>query len=245
MKVLGLLDYLQENIEMSPKNLVGKITVNKKEVLATINEIRRALPDELEEAKNLVRRRDTILSEAHKEEAAIIENSRKRAQEEYENCDILLAARREAEEILQKANSEANEIKAAATKEAKELRYGVMNYADSTLSTLQKDIDIIGEESLKVIQNEMEEMLIKIYKEISSTTARVRENNKELGSSNEQSYFFLGLFINKGSMKKVKSIIKKGVSDFITVVVDIKVSCFIIVRGRFNIKNVMKAPINP
>lgn len=185
MKVLGLLDYLQENIEMSPKNLVGKITVNKKEVLATINEIRRALPDELEEAKNLVRRRDTILSEAHKEEAAIIENSRKRAQEEYENCDILLAARREAEEILQKANSEANEIKAAATKEAKELRYGVMNYADSTLSTLQKDIDIIGEESLKVIQNEMEEMLIKIYKEISSTTARVRENNKELGSSNE------------------------------------------------------------
>lgn len=185
MKVIELIDYLQQNIEMSPKNLVGKVAINKKEVLSTLNEIRRALPDELEEAKNLVRRRDTILSEARKEEAAIIEGSRKRAQEEYENCDILLAARREAEEILEKANSEANKIKATAIKEAKELRYGVMNYADSTLSTLQKDIDLIGEESLKVVQNEMEEMLIRIYKEISSTTTRIRENNKELGNTNE------------------------------------------------------------
>lgn len=185
MKVLQLLDFLQQDIEMSPKNLVGKISINKKEVLSTLNEIRRAFPDELEEAKNLVRRRDTILSEAHKEEAAILESSRKRAQEEYENCDILLAARREAEEILEKANIEASQIKAAAMKEAKELRYGVMNYADNTLSTLQKDIDLIGEQSLKAVQGEMEEMLIKIYKEISSTTARVRENNKELGNSNE------------------------------------------------------------
>ena len=31
----------------------------------------------------------------------------------------------------------------------------------------------------------MEEMLIKIYKEISSTTTRIRENNKELGNSKE------------------------------------------------------------
>lgn len=185
MKVIELLDYLQQDIEMSPKNLVGKITINKKEILSTLNEIRRALPDELEEAKNLVRRRDTILSEAHKEESAIIENSRKRAQEEYENCDILLAAKREAEEIIEKANSEANQIKAAAIKEARELRYGVMNYADNTLSTLQKDIDLIGEETLKGIQNEMEEMLIRVYKEISSTTARIRENNKELGNSKE------------------------------------------------------------
>lgn len=183
MKVLELLDFLQQTIDMSPKNLVGKVAINKKEVLKTLNEMRRLLPDEFEEAKNLVKRRDSILSEAHREETAILENSRKRAQEEYENCDILLAARKEAEEILEKANSEANQIKSEAVKEAKELRYGVMNYADTTLSGLQKDIDIIGEESLKVVQNEMEEMLIKIYKEISSTTARVRENNKELGNS--------------------------------------------------------------
>lgn len=185
MKVIQLLDYLQQEIEMLPKNLVGKVAVNKKEVLKTLNEIRKALPDEIEEAKNLVRRRDTILSEARKEEAEIIENSRKRALEEYENCDILLAARKEAEEILEKANSEANQIKATAVKEAKDLRYGVMNYADNTLSSLQKDIDLIGEESLKVVQKEMEEMLIKVYKQISSTTNKVRENNKELGNFNE------------------------------------------------------------
>jgi len=176
VKVLELLDYLQQTIDMSPKNLVGKVSINKKEVLRTLNEMRKLLPDEFEEAKNLMNRKEIILDEARSEAERIIQDSRKRAQQEYENCDVLVAAKKEAEEILESANEEAKKIKGEANKQAKDLKFGVMNYADSTLSNLQKDIDIIGEESLKVIQNEMEEMLVKLYKEISSTTSKVREN---------------------------------------------------------------------
>ncbi|WP_346912778.1 ATP synthase F0 subunit B [Clostridium sp.] len=182
MKVLELLDYLQQTIDMSPKNLVGKVSINKKEVLKTLNEMRKLLPDEFEEAKNLMNRKEIILDEARREADHIIEESRKRAQQEYENCDVLVAAKKEAEEILENAKEEAKKIKGEANKQAKDLKFGVMNYADNTLSNLQKDIDIIGEESLKVIQNEMEEMLVKLYKEISSTTSKVRENIKELGN---------------------------------------------------------------
>ncbi len=182
MKVLELLDYLQQTIDMSPKNLVGKVSINKKEVAKTLNEMRRLLPDEFEEANNILKRKEAILGDAKREAENILENSRKRAQEEYENCDVLVSARREAEEVLENANSEAKKIKAEASKQAKELKFGVINYADNTLSNLQKDIDIIGEESLKIMQNEMEEMLIKMYKQISSTTAQVRENIKELGN---------------------------------------------------------------
>ncbi|WP_346934954.1 hypothetical protein [Clostridium sp.] len=182
MKVLELLDYLQQTIDMSPKNLVGKVSINKKEVLKTLNEMRKLLPDEFEEAKNLMNRKEIILDEARSEAEHIMEESRKRAQREYENCDVLVAAKKEAEEILENANEEAKKIKGEANKQAKDLKFGVMNYADNTLSNLQKDIDIIGEESLKVIQNEMEEMLVKLYKEISSTTSKVRENIKELGN---------------------------------------------------------------
>jgi len=182
VKVLELLDYLQQTIDMSPKNLVGKVSINKKEVLRTLNEMRKLLPDEFEEAKNLMNRKEIILDEARSEAERIIQDSRKRAQQEYENCDVLVAAKKEAEEILESANEEAKKIKGEANKQAKDLKFGVMNYADSTLSNLQKDIDIIGEESLKVIQNEMEEMLVKLYKEISSTTSKGRENIKELGN---------------------------------------------------------------
>jgi len=182
VKVLELLDYLQQTIDMSPKNLVGKVSINKKEVLRTLNEMRKLLPDEFEEAKNLMNRKEIILDEARSEAEHIIEDSRKRAQQEYENCDVLVTAKKEAEEILENANEEAKKIKGEANKQAKDLKFGVMNYADSTLSNLQKDIDIIGEEALKVIQNEMEEMLVKLYKEISSTTSKVRENIKELGN---------------------------------------------------------------
>jgi len=182
VKVLELLDYLQQTIDMSPKNLVGKVSINKKEVLKTLNEMRKLLPDEFEEAKNLMNRKEIILAEARGEAEHIIEESRKRAQQEYENCDVLVAAKKEAEEMLENANKEAKKIKGEANKQAKDLKFGVMNYADNTLSNLQKDIDVIGEESLKVIQNEMEEMLVKLYKEISSTTSKVRENIKELGN---------------------------------------------------------------
>lgn len=182
MKVLELLDYLQQTIDMSPKNLVGKVAINKKEISRTLNEMRRLLPDEFEEAKNLLKRKDAILGDAKREAESIVENSRKRSQEEYESCDMLTSARKEAEEILENANSEAKRIMTDASKQAKEFKFGVINYADNTLSNLQKDIDIIGEESLKSIQNEMEEMLVKMYKQISSTTSKVRENIKELGN---------------------------------------------------------------
>jgi len=87
VKVLELLDYLQQTIDMSPKNLVGKVSINKKEVLRTLNEMRKLLPDEFEEAKNLMNRKEIILDEARSEAERIIQDSRKRAQQEYENCD--------------------------------------------------------------------------------------------------------------------------------------------------------------
>ena len=180
MKVLELLDYLQQTIDISPKNLMGKVSINKKEVTKTLSEIRRLLPDEFEESQNLMKRKESILAEAHREAERIVEEGRKQAKEEYENCDVLVKARREAEEVLESANMEANKIRNEAAKQAKEMKFGVMNYADNTLTKLQKDIDIQGETSLKEIQKEMEEMLVKMYKHISSTTAKVRDDIKEL-----------------------------------------------------------------
>lgn len=180
MKVLELLDYLEQTINMSPKNIMGKVTINKKEVSKTLSEIRRLLPDEFEESKNLMKRRDSIINEAHREAERIVESGRKQAKDEYENCDILLKAKAEAEEILQNANSEANKIKAETSKQVKEMRFGVMNYADNALTKLQKDIDLTGEASLKEMQKEMEEMLVKMYKQIASTTNKIREDIKEL-----------------------------------------------------------------
>jgi vacuolar-type H+-ATPase subunit H len=184
MEVLELLDYLEQTIQMASKNLVGKVSINKKEVLETISEIRGYLPDEIHEAKNIVDKKERILNEAKREAEQIIENARKRAQEEYENSDILRAAKHSAEEIIEAAQIEAKETKNEATKHAKEIRYGVINYADTTLSSLQKEIDLVGEQSLINIKKEMESMLINIHKQITETTSIVRENIKDLGNSN-------------------------------------------------------------
>ncbi len=181
MKVLELIDYLEQSIEMSSKNLVGKVSINKKETLKTLGEIRRLLPDELEEAKNIIRKKESILNEAKRDGEQVIENARRKAQDEYEKSEVLVSAKAAAQEIIENANIEAKQIKVDAAKYAKEVKFGVMNYTDKTLSNLQKNIDLIGEESLKSIQNEMEDMLVRIYKHISSTTIMVRDNMKDLG----------------------------------------------------------------
>lgn len=184
MEVLDLLDYLEQSVQMASKNLMGKVSINKKEFLDTIAEIRIYLPDEFEEAKNIVDKKDRILNEAKREAEEIIQNSRRRAQEEYENSDILRAAREGASEIIGSAQKEAKEVKSEASKQAKEIRYGVINYADETLSNLQKEIDLVGEQSLINIKKEVEAMLINIHKQITNTTSEVRGNIKELGNSN-------------------------------------------------------------
>lgn len=184
MEVLDLLDFLEQNIQMASKNLVGKVSINKKEVLQTITEIRNYLPDEFAEAKNIVEKRERIINEAKREAEEIIERARRKAQDEYENSDILMAAKQAANEIVEEAKKEAKEIKTEATMQAKEIKYGVMNYADGTLSHLQKEIDLVGEQSLINIKKEMEAMLISIHKQIAGTTSTIRENIKELGNSN-------------------------------------------------------------
>lgn len=181
MKVLELIDYLEQSIEISSKNLVGKVSINKKETLKTLGEIRRLLPDELEEAKNIIKKKDAILSQAKRDAEEYVENARRKAREEYENSDILISAKAAAEDIIENANNEAKKTKVEAAKYAKDVKFGVMNYTDKTLSNLQKEIDLVGEENIKNIQKQMEDMLINIYKQISSTTSMVRENMKDLG----------------------------------------------------------------
>ncbi|ARC85695.1 hypothetical protein U732_1062 [Clostridium argentinense CDC 2741] len=179
--ILELIDYLEQTVKTS-SNLLGKVSLNKKEMLNIISELKADLPEQFLEAKEVVEAREQILSTARREAEAIREDAKRRIQRELENSDVIRAAEHKANGILQEANAEAREVKLEANKYAKELKASVLNYADETLSNLQKEIDINGEAIIIKINKEVDTMLRNMHKEITSTTSIVRENIKDLGN---------------------------------------------------------------
>ena len=69
MTVLDLLDELEDIVDTAPNvPLTGKIMVESSEVLEIVDDIRKALPEDVKQAKWLKDEKERILAEA-KEEA--------------------------------------------------------------------------------------------------------------------------------------------------------------------------------
>ena len=68
MKVLDLLGEIEEIVDTSSGvPLTGKIMVDSNEILQLVNEIKDALPDEIQQAQWIKNERDRILGEAKTE----------------------------------------------------------------------------------------------------------------------------------------------------------------------------------
>ena len=99
MKVLDLLGEIEEIVDTSSGvPLTGKIMVDSNEILQLVNEIKDALPDEIQQAQWIKNERDRILGEAKTEYETIINNAQQQAEEMIETSDILTKARDRAEE---------------------------------------------------------------------------------------------------------------------------------------------------
>ena len=81
-----------------------------------INEIRLNLPQEIKQAKLIVRDRQSIMSEATKEADAVIRRAEDRAKVIVSNDEITKAAKARAADILNQAQGKAKEIKNVANK---------------------------------------------------------------------------------------------------------------------------------
>ena len=142
--VLELIDYLEQTAKSSG-NILGKVSFNKNELIKLISEVKENLPEEFVEAASIVKSADEIILNARKEAAIIEEEAKRAVKREYENSKILKAAQKEATEILEEANMKAREIKTEANKYSKEMKASAINYVDTTLSKLQKEIDVKSE----------------------------------------------------------------------------------------------------
>ena len=160
--------------------LIGSFTVVKKSVVADIlDKIYAALPDEIKEARALLRRKDELQYEAQQRAEKLVADAQAEANRLLSESDLLRAVQREAEKIKEQVIIDCEDIKRKALEEADAMRNqaidealrtkdGASVYAEQILAGLEQNINQLHE----IIKNN----------QIQLERKRAEEENQMLGN---------------------------------------------------------------
>ncbi|MCR4398852.1 MAG: ATPase [Firmicutes bacterium] len=138
MDALALLDRLEALVSGSARvPLTSRVIVDEDSVYALIDDLRELMPEEVKEAKWVMRERDRLLEEAKKEAQGILDAAGAEAAKRIEESEIVAEARRQADRIVEEARGRAEEIVAQARRLAQEIKRGANEYALALLEKLE------------------------------------------------------------------------------------------------------------
>ena len=130
MDVLESIDRLHALVhDAKHVPLRSEVRVDKEKLDDLLNELRVTIPDDLKEARWIVKERQEMLEEAEKEANRILEEARDRAQALAADQEIVKLAEQQAAEILDTARTREREI-----------RLGAEDYADEMLANLEVNL---------------------------------------------------------------------------------------------------------
>ena len=119
----------------------SKIIANKDELEEYLGELRRKLPQEITKYKNLIEKKDAILSDAREQAASILDKAQIQTDELVNEHEIMQRAYEQANKVIDDATAEAQRIMDSATEDANNIRMGAIQYTDDMLSNLEMIIN--------------------------------------------------------------------------------------------------------
>ncbi len=130
MDIMALIDKMEDLVSEGKKvPLTSSVMVNELKIYDIIDEIRSSFPDEIKQARWIVKERQEMLDEAEKEADKLVDEANHRAE--------TMAA---DTEIVKKAEEHAGSIMDKATAHEREIRLGAEDYADEMLANLEVNL---------------------------------------------------------------------------------------------------------
>jgi cell division septum initiation protein DivIVA len=130
MDVLVLIDKLDDVIQQARTvPLTDQVRVEREEVWEILDQMRATIPEEIKQARWIVKERQEMLAEAKRESDRILAEAREQAVKLASQEEVVRIAQRQAQEILE-----------AARQKEREMRLGAEDYADEILSTLEVNL---------------------------------------------------------------------------------------------------------
>lgn len=148
-ELLKLLEIsLEKSFPILPNYLVA---IKVKEVESLIDRIYASLPNEVQEARAFLRRREELQMEAQQKAEKVIMDAQNEASRLLSESDLLRAVQKEAEKIKEQVIADCEEIKRRALDDAENLRIqaadeamrtreGAEVYAEQVLTNLERDL---------------------------------------------------------------------------------------------------------
>ena len=130
MDVLVLIDKLDDlvhNAKAVP--LTDTVRVDKEEIYDILDQMRATIPEEIKQARWIVKERQEMLAEAKREAERIVKEARERQEQLVSQQEVTRQAERGAEDIIEDARAREREI-----------RLGAEDYADEILNTLEVNL---------------------------------------------------------------------------------------------------------
>ena len=131
MDVLVLIDKLDDlvhNAKAVP--LTDQVRIDREEIYDILDQMRATIPEEIKQARWIVKERQEMLAEAKRETDRLLGEAREQAVREASQTEIVKLAERQAQEIVDDAR-----------RQARETRLEMEDWADGILSTLEVNLD--------------------------------------------------------------------------------------------------------
>jgi F0F1-type ATP synthase membrane subunit b/b' len=122
------LDELVQNAKAVP--LTEQVRLDREEIFELLDEVRATIPEEVRQARLIVRERQETLAEATREAERLVGEAREQASRASGRTEVVRLAERQADELTADARRRANVLLSE-----------VEEWADSTLAVLEINLD--------------------------------------------------------------------------------------------------------
>jgi len=131
MDVLVLIDKLDDLVHNAKQvPLTDQVRVDKEEIYDILDQMRATIPEEIKQARWIVKERQEMLAEAKREAERVVKEARDQQERLISGEEVYRQAERAAEEIIEDARETERQI-----------RLGAEDYADEILSTLEVNLE--------------------------------------------------------------------------------------------------------
>ena len=130
MDVLVLIDTLDDLVHNAkPIPLTGQVRMDKEGIYDILDQIRATIPDEIKQARWIVKERQEMQAEATREAERIVKEASEREEHLISDDEVTKQAERAAADIIEDARGREREI-----------LLGAEDYADEILNTLEVNL---------------------------------------------------------------------------------------------------------
>jgi predicted nucleic acid-binding Zn-ribbon protein len=169
MDIAARMQQLEELImEAKSMPLSTSVLINREEALELIQEMRASLPEEIKQARWVVKDREQLLTKARKDAEGVIQQALEEQHRMASQEEVVKTSIREAERVLDEARSDARQI-----------RHEAEDYMDQKLAAFEATITKTLEQ-LAEIREAQEQQASRIEQQLAKTLEQVGRGRERL-----------------------------------------------------------------